>query len=152
MSKNSAMENGKPEQMARGLGWLSIGLGLAGVFAPRGVARLIGVKDHPFLFRLLGLREIASGIGILSSRQPAGWLWTRVGGDAMDLTLMGAAFASENSNSPRLAAATATVACVTAMDVVCSEQLSRSSRGKFRAVHVEKSITVNRSKEDIYSF
>ena len=152
MSKNCAMENGKPEQMARGLGWLSIGLGIAGVVAPRGVARLIGVKDHPVLFQLLGLREIASGIGILTSRQPAGWLWTRVGGDAMDLALMGAAFTSENSNRPRLATATVAVASVTAMDMVCSEQLSRSSPGKFHAIHVEKSITVNRSKEDIYAF
>ena len=57
MSKNGAVENGKPEQMARGLGWFSIGLGLAGVIAPRAMAKLIGVKDHPLLFRLLGLRE-----------------------------------------------------------------------------------------------
>ena len=34
-----------PHRVARGLGWFSIGLGLAECAAPRSVARLIGVDD-----------------------------------------------------------------------------------------------------------
>ena len=64
--------NGK--QLARGLGWFSIGLGVMEVVAPRRVARLLGVGEHRVLMRLLGLREIASGIGILTQQKPVGWV------------------------------------------------------------------------------
>ena len=57
-----------PGQLANGLGWLSIALGLAQLVAPRQVAQLIGVDEHTSetVLRAVGLREIASGIGILS--------------------------------------------------------------------------------------
>lgn len=32
-------------RLARGLGWFSVGLGLAEIAAPRGLARMIGVRD-----------------------------------------------------------------------------------------------------------
>src|SRR6188768_885079 len=79
------------ERRARGLGWFSIGLGLAEIGAPRALARLIGISDDDetrnTMFAL-GLREITSGIGILASPQSSGWVWTRVGGDMMDLALL----------------------------------------------------------------
>src|SRR5262245_7548589 len=79
-------------KMARGLGWFSIGLGLVEIAAPRSLAKLIGVRgDHSGLLRTLGVREVASGVGILSERGASGplaaWLWSRVGGDAIDLAL-----------------------------------------------------------------
>src|SRR4051794_18063213 len=67
--------------LVRGLGWFSVGLGLTQLLAPRGLSRLIGVREHPLLMRLFGLRELASGVGILASREPESWLWARVGGD-----------------------------------------------------------------------
>ncbi|HWP42436.1 MAG TPA: SRPBCC family protein [Blastocatellia bacterium] len=137
------------KQLATALGWFSIGLGLAEVLAPRGLARLIGLgDDHPVLFRLLGLREIASGVGILTARRPAGWLWSRVAGDAMDLSLLGAALASDDSDRGRVAAATAAVAGVTSLDLLCAQKLSRDSG---RAVRVE-TITINRPPEEVYGF
>src|SRR3954463_13138658 len=55
------------QRLARALAWFSIGLGLAEVLAPRAVQRLAGVEDdHSRLVRLMGIREIASGIGIFS--------------------------------------------------------------------------------------
>src|SRR5947209_10102577 len=78
-------------KLARGLGWFSIGLGLAEVLAPHAMADLTGVRS-PALLRAYGLREIICGIGILGSARPAGWLWGRVAGDALDLaTLLAAA-------------------------------------------------------------
>src|SRR3954471_18313965 len=68
--------------LARFLGWFSIGLGMAELLAPREMARLGGVRQEGLL-QAYGLREIATGIGILSSPQPAGWLWARVAGDAL---------------------------------------------------------------------
>jgi uncharacterized membrane protein len=138
------------DRLARGLGWLSIGVGLAEVTAPRGVARMVGVPGHRALFRLLGVRELVSGVGILSRPQPAGWLWSRVGGDVMDLALLGAALRSAGTARGRAAAATAAVAGVTAVDVVTSRRVSRrAGSGRPRT---RMSITLNRPPEDVYRF
>ncbi len=63
------------QRRARGLGWFSIGLGLAEIGAPRSLARLIGISDDDetrnTMFAL-GLREITSGIGILASPRVSG--------------------------------------------------------------------------------
>ncbi len=79
------------EQLARGLGWFSIGLGLAEVLAPRAIARISGVRSsNAALIRLFGLREIASGIAIFSQgERPAAAVWSRVAGDALDLAALG---------------------------------------------------------------
>ena len=52
--------------MARGLGWFSIGLGLAEVLAPRALTRGLGMQGSEQLLQAYGLREIATGIGIFS--------------------------------------------------------------------------------------
>lgn len=70
---------------ARGLGWFSIGLGLAEVLMPRAVARLAGAPNLPLVTRLHGLREIGVGVGLLMSRDPQPWLWGRVAGDVVDI-------------------------------------------------------------------
>lgn len=111
--------------LARGLGWFSIGLGLAELLAPRRLGRAIGVGHHPVLLPLLGLREIGSGIGILGSGGSAGTVRSRVYGDAMDLALLGYAFASKPWQRGRIAAAVAAVLGVTALDVLCSKQRSQ---------------------------
>jgi hypothetical protein len=113
------------ERMASALGWFSIGLGLAEVVAPRTLTKLIGVKgDHETLTRVMGLRELMSGIGILTQPRPAAWLWARVGGDALDLTCLGLALASPDSDREKVLSAMAAVAGVTVTDVVCALQLS----------------------------
>jgi hypothetical protein len=61
--------------LARTLGWFSLGLGLADVMAPRALAKLIGVSgEHNMLLRLFGLREMASGVGILTQHRPTPWM------------------------------------------------------------------------------
>lgn len=113
--------------LARCLGWFSIGLGLAEVLCHRPLSRMIGVHDHPTLMPLLGMREIASGVGILAEGRPTEWLWSRVVGDMVDLGLLGAALASSNGNRGRVAAATAMVAGVTALDTICCTQLTTAA-------------------------
>jgi uncharacterized membrane protein len=153
MANNGRIGKWNPEQLARVLGWFSIGLGLAEVLAPRQVGRLIGVsKDRRLLLRAMGLREIASGIGILTQRKPAGWVWSRVGGDALDLALLGASINSGNPNRGRLAATTAAVAGVAALDLFCGQELSRSEKAGNGALHVEKSVVINRTPEELYGF
>ncbi|HEY8459805.1 MAG TPA: SRPBCC family protein [Blastocatellia bacterium] len=147
------------EKIARGLGWFSIGLGLAEIAAPRELAKLIGLRgDYSGLFRLLGAREIASGIGILAGRRNgespnAFWMWSRVGGDAMDLALLGAASRLRKSDRSRIAAATAAVAGVAALDVILSQRLVRTRRARDGgAISVAQAVTINRSPEELYRF
>ncbi|HEX8557666.1 MAG TPA: SRPBCC family protein [Pyrinomonadaceae bacterium] len=143
-------------QLARGLGWFSLGLGLAELLAPRGVGRVAGVKGNEGLIRLLGLREIAHGLAIFAQgRRPAGAMWARVAGDALDLACLGAAFASPDSDKGRVAFATANVLTVTALDVLAAQQLSaegdgaQTERGR---IPVNKSIIVNASPDEVYQF
>ena len=150
-----------PERLARGLGWFSIGLGLAQIAAPRGVARMIGVDDDDdnrnTLFAI-GLREIASGVGVLSRPRSAVPVWARVGGDMMDLALLGRALRSDSSQRGRVAATTAAVVGVTVLDALTAQQMqgeygAGTAAGKSRrGVHVTRAITVNRPREEVYGF
>lgn len=149
-------------QLAQALGWFSIGLGLAELAAPGSVARLIGVPDTDrsrSTLRMLGLRELSSGIGMLSQPHPAGWAWSRVAGDVMDLSLLGTALTSDDAKKGRVAAATAAVAGVTALDLLCSDQLSRMGSEPQYSQHEPhdgvlrvRAITVNRPPEEVYRF
>jgi uncharacterized membrane protein len=156
-SRKDGSNRTKEMMLARGLGLFSVGLGLAEVAAPQSVAKLIGVRgDHRGLLRLLGMREIASGVGILIGRRAsaplAASLWSRVGGDAMDLALLGAAFTSRRANRGRLAAAAAAIAGVTALDVIFSRRLGRGGPTNIGAIRVVKSVTINRTPEELYRF
>jgi uncharacterized membrane protein len=157
------------EQLATALGWFSIGLGLAEVAAPGSVARLVGVRDddrNRWTLRAMGVREVVSGVGILTQPRPTGWVWARVGGDMLDLAYLGTALNSDHANRGRVTAAIAAVAGVTALDVLCGQGLSAEPRAgagrsraarlgrasRERAVHVRKAITIGRPAEDLYKF
>ncbi len=149
-------------RLANGLGWLSIGLGLAELVAPDSVARLIGVKPTGTtraLLRFAGVRELGVGVGILSRRQQKRWVASRVGGDMMDLALLGVAFRADRTESGRAAAATVAVVGVTALDVLCARQLPNGGASdeeqaaqEPKGIRVKRSVTVNRPLEDVYAF
>ena len=88
---------------ARALGWFSIGLGLAELAMPRRIARIAGAPNAPRLTRVFGLREIGTGIGILTSKDPSPWLWGRVAGDALDIATVGAGLVSQRRPARTLA-------------------------------------------------
>ena len=134
------------ERLARTLGWVSVGLGVSQLVTPRTLARLIGVPERAALFRWLGARELASGVGILARRRPAGWLWARVAGDAVDLGLLGAALRSRAGVPARVAAAAGAVAGVTVLDALCARRLSADGRPARSTV----SMGINRPPEEIY--
>ncbi|HEY0548250.1 MAG TPA: SRPBCC family protein [Verrucomicrobiae bacterium] len=144
----------KEQQVSRALGWFSIGLGLAELLAPRWLGKAIGLNNHTTLLRVFGVREIMSGVAILSQPRSATWVRTRVAGDVLDLAVLGAALRSNGSDKSRIALATAAVAGVTIADVLCSQQLARKypheKAGK--GVRIKKSITINRSPEELYRF
>ena len=144
------------ERLAHGLGWFSLGLGLAETVMPGGVARLAGMPARRGLLRAYGARELASGVGILSQRRPALWLWSRVAGDVLDLATLAAAMTSRRSRRGRIMIATAAVAGVTALDLVAARRLSREN-GRATSdtpggVRIRTSITIMRGRDEIYRF
>lgn len=147
--KSSSQKN--QENLATGLGWFSIALGAAEIFAPLALARFIGVEPKGLLLPALGLREITSGLGILNKRGTAGWLWSRVAGDVMDLALLGAAHMSDDSDDRRVEMAATAVLGVTALDVYSAIQYSRNAVDD-GDVHVRKTITVGCSPQQLYGF
>ena len=145
--------NGRPARdvVAQGLGWFSVALGAAQLAAPRTLARLIGVKDddeHSAAMRAVGVREVATGVGIVARPRPAGWLWGRVVGDAIDLVLLAKA---DTKDRGRTAAAMAAVAGVTVPDVLESTRLTRADDGGSE-VSVRKTITVRKPAQEVYGF
>jgi uncharacterized membrane protein len=145
--------NGRPGKgvVAQALGWFSVALGAAQLAAPRRVARLIGVKDdgqHSAAMRAVGVREVATGIGILARPRPARWLWGRVVGDAIDLALLAKADTKERG---RTAAAMAAVAGVIVPDIVESARLAQANDVS-TAVSAKKTITVRKPAREVYDF
>ena len=111
-------------RIAYGLGWFSVALGLAELLDSRDLERFLGIANREGTFRFFGLRELAAGIGILSSSGPhANWLWARVAGDVLDLGALGAALESKHSNKNNVTVAIASVAGITALDVYCAAKL-----------------------------
>ena len=110
---------------ARGLGWFGIGLGLVEVLAPRLVARAVGLRGLEAVVRLHGVREIASGLGLLRAPDPTPWMWARVGGDVLDAASLSYGLHPGNRTLVRTAGAMAAVAGVAAMDVGCARALAR---------------------------
>ncbi|WP_243375590.1 cyclase dehydrase [Microvirga solisilvae] len=115
------------DTLARGLGLFSIAFGIAEVAAPRAMARALGMKGQEGLIAGYGLREIATGIGILASKDPTPWIWGRVAGDALDLATLATALEGKNPKKENVGIAMAAVAGVTALDVYCAQTLSRES-------------------------
>ena len=141
------------DQLARGLGWFSIGLGAAELLAPRTVAKIAGLdpENNSSLIRLFGLRELTSGLAIfMQGDRPAEAVWSRVAGDALDLASLGMAFASPNSQKPKLGFATANVLAVTALDVLCAQELSRKDGNTAGRASTRKSLIISRSPEELY--
>jgi uncharacterized membrane protein len=146
------------QRFAQALGWFSIALGLAQVIAPSKVSKLVGVDKQSTLMRTIGTREIVTGVCILTQPKPGPWLWGRVAGDMMDLTLLGLAMRSRRTKRVKVLAAASVVLGVTVLDVLCSQQVSRHPRAVLHgtaaqgSIRVDKSVTVNRSAEDCYLF
>jgi uncharacterized membrane protein len=155
------------ESLAVGLGWFSVALGLAELAVPRELSGLIGLPEDDetaiSALRACGARELANGLAILSEPDRAAWLWSRVGGDAIDLSLIGSAYRRDDADTKRLGAAAAAVAGVTALDALCAVWLSGAGNRDLRrlalaggrderSVRVEHVTTINKPIEEVYAF
>jgi uncharacterized membrane protein len=144
--------------LATFLGFFSLGLGAMEVLAPHGVARFIGLRPtrtSTAITQAMGLREIAAGVGILTNPKSKEWVGSRIGGDLIDLALLGAAFA--NSQRPgRTLLAAAAVLAVGALDVLGAEQLAETrksaapqpSTGPSRVL---RTVTIGCPRSEVYA-
>ncbi|MFL5542686.1 MAG: hypothetical protein ACJ8J0_27135 [Longimicrobiaceae bacterium] len=114
------------KRMALGVGVFSIGLGLAEVVVPGRITRLFGVRKGQNVVRGLGLREIASGMGILMGSRIAPVLWGRVAGDALDMASLGAALTDEEANKRMVMVGLGAVAGVMLLDAFLGKRLSET--------------------------
>ena len=118
-------------EAARGLGWASIGIGLAEIAATLQVEAMLGLEDnatHRGILRTLGVREIMHGVGILTEKRPneamATGVCARVAGDVLDSALLGVA-AMKTKRPASFAAVTASVMVIGALDLLYSLRLKQ---------------------------
>jgi uncharacterized membrane protein len=141
--------------LVRGLGAFSIGLGTAQLAAPEVVNHLIGVRDNARTRQvqryLGGAREVAAGVGLETRIKPNAWLWARVAGDALDLSMLGSVLsrARRRDAKRRAALATAAVAGVAVADLVAAVLTSRD--GARPGIRAAARITINRSVAEVYA-
>ena len=138
------------DRLMRFLGWLSLGLGTPPALQPDGFLRTIGIKDTPprraVAVTLVGMREFAAAAGLLYLNSPA-WLWGRVGGDILDLTMLGSSLRNRSSRDQRRTAAALTaVAAITAVDTYAA--ITRSlTRVRTETVGTT---TISKSPQEVY--
>jgi uncharacterized membrane protein len=155
----------RTRRLVDGLGLFSLGLGTVQLVAPGVMNRLIGANDDAksrAVQRWLGgAREFAAGAGIQARRRTPAWLWTRVAGDVLDLSMLGALVGSPGRGHQarrRAAMATAAVVGVTVADVVAARRLSRKGApdGKMgegmTKIEVKDWITVNRPVAEVFAY
>ncbi|MFL5965739.1 MAG: hypothetical protein ACJ747_04225 [Gaiellaceae bacterium] len=140
------------DSLAQFLGWFSLALGTAQVAAPRLLCRVVGAHDEgaaPRVMRLMGTREVTQGIGILTRPRPTTWLWSRVAGDALDLSLLGVTAARNGGRRGRTVFAIANVLGVTVPDVFESLHLSRKTGEPQASMLVRKAVTIDRTRDEV---
>jgi hypothetical protein len=107
----------------------------------------MGTKQRTALMAV-GARELVAAAGLLARPSPA-FLWARVGGDAMDLTMLGQALRNHDRRGvARTAGAAAVVAGITGLDIYAA--ITRSMNGR-RSREITKTLTINRVPADVKS-
>jgi len=153
--RSHAVEGLDSRSLINGLGYLGIGLGLTAIVAPRLISRLTGVgDDRTGMVRMFGARELANGAAILFQEKPLESMWSRVGGDVMDLAMLGASFLSPGSKKGRLCATSMVIAGITALDIVAAQGSGRRSKSTAApgATRVSESVMIARNADELYWF
>src|SRR3954471_19141209 len=131
---------GPADQLARALGWFSIGLGVVEFLAPRRVTETLGMEGSETLVRAFGIREIMAGIMSLSVDKNAG-LWARVGGDGLDAAALLSGLTADNPKKGNIALALLLVGGIAALDYRAAQETKprRPSRDARRRLYPNRS-------------
>jgi hypothetical protein len=118
-------------QLAKFLGWFSLGLGALELLASRRIAATLGVAT-PGLVQAFGAREVAAGLMVLNKPDMAMPVWGRVAGDAMDAAVLATGLRLGNRQRSGAAAAMLFVLGAAALDVAIATALSRREQKALR--------------------
>ena len=113
-------------ELARGLGWFSIGLGVTELACGDAIARWLGMPRSAPVIRAYGVRELLQGVGILGASDPTPWISARVAGDALDIATVLPGLEGDNPHKDNVLIALVALAGVTAIDVMCARSLSEA--------------------------
>ncbi|MGH6611587.1 MAG: hypothetical protein ACRECQ_15180, partial [Burkholderiaceae bacterium] len=91
----------------------------------------LGMRHAGPLLFLYGIREVATGVGLVRAKNQTPWLWARVAGDAMDLATLAAHAGSRNKLGRGIGMAA--VAGVTALDVTMAKAMSERDERRSRS-------------------
>lgn len=114
------------DRVAKGLGWFSLALGTVQIFALSLITRALGMEGRETLMRAYGVREVAAGVTSLSTDKSLG-LWSRVGGDVLDIATLSSAYTDDNPKKGNVGLALAIVVGITCLDL--------ATAGRTTAVH-----------------
>jgi len=109
-----------PDRLAKCLGWFSLGLGLAELIAPRRFTRALGMEGHETLVRAYGVREMGAGVLTLSVDKQTG-LWSRVGGDGLDVVTLLGGLRRDNPMQRNVATALVMVLGIAVLDLFAAQ-------------------------------
>ena len=119
------------QRVAKGLGVFSIALGASEIAAYKPICDFFGLTREDLL-RGYGLREIATGAGILLSPGRGGklspWLWGRVVGDILDMAAFSGTLVPYNWRRKRGLTAEGVLFAITLLDLWCAVQLQREGK------------------------
>lgn len=131
--------NGRTQDVnaAHGLGLASIGIGLTEIAAPQRIESMLGIEDtaeHRGILRVLGVRELMHGVGILAEPKAdqdlATGVWARVAGDVLDTALLGVA--AMKTRKPGMFAVTAAmVGCIGLLDMLYAMRTQKHASSFF---------------------
>jgi hypothetical protein len=105
------------DQIARGLGWFSLALGVVELMAPGTLTRALGLQGKETLVRAYGAREMMAGISTLSMDKPVG-LASRIAGDLVDIATLLPALNRHNPKRGNAILALIAVGAVTVVDCI----------------------------------
>jgi len=127
MSSNG--ENILDRATARGLGLLSLGIGMTEVAAPDKVQDLMGLPrgTGTGVLRILGVRELLHGLDLLTHRQARAGVRGRVMGDVLDTVALGMA-ATRTRNLKSFGIVAGLVMGIGLADLLFAKRLKRKSR------------------------
>jgi hypothetical protein len=120
------------DRIGRALGWFSLGLGLTELIAPGTVTRALGMEGREGLVRAYGAREIGAGMLSLSTERSLG-LWSRVAGDALDISTVMALGGRNERKRGAVGFALAALAGVALIDLVAAQAVTAKHSRTARA-------------------
>ena len=119
---------GLTQRLSKGVGWVSLGLGIAMTLDPRRSADVLGWADREGLTRFAGAVDLILGAGILLGRRRAPWMLARALLNAAIGLVYVRVLAEGDPRSKGPAAGIGLMAALTLFDYSLSRRLRRAEK------------------------